>query len=341
MDTPQFPRSQRPQPTTPAPASSLHVQLLAAVLVAARSFYQNGLGNGDTTHWPCLDEFWSWLKKEITAITGYPNHGKSRWILSVMLLKSVFSQWRFVVYVPENEDDFYVEMSQMLVGRTANIKYPDKRMALHELEKAIVWAHEHFTVLVAPDGATPKQLLEQVTRLNEEATAAGQRPYDGLLLDPWNQLVHDFQSREDLYLSEQFSLLKRFAIKENMAVLVTAHPAGQVKDKTGKLLRPDAYSISGGKMWNNKFDNVLAVFRPDFPAPEVELWVHKIKKQGRVGKPGQLDLTYDFRSNRYFPVIGDAQHPLETVSFNAPGQPFQFPASDFDTEAYQPTGRRL
>lgn len=78
---------------------------------------------------------------------------------------------------------------------------------------------------------------------------------------------------------------------------------------------------------------MLAVFRPNFPEPEVELWIHKIKKRGRVGKPGTLSLTYDLKQMRYFPEIGDMQHPLEACQFNAPGTPprlTDFPASDFD-----------
>jgi hypothetical protein len=315
-------------PARPAePAKKLEVQSLEDVLTAARAFYLQGLGNGDTTHWPCLDTYWTWLKKEITAITGYPNHGKSRLIHAVMLLKAAFSGWRFAVYVPENEEDFYVEMAQMLVGRTANIKFPNNRMALEELEKAIVWVHAHFVVITAPEGATHEQFLAEVARLHAI------EPFDGYLGDPWNQLVHDFQSREDLYLSDQFSKAKRFCINHNLAGIYTAHPAGTVKDKNGKLLVPDAYSISGGKMWNNKFDNVMAVFRPAFPDPEVELWIHKIKKRGRVGQPGVLNLTYDLLQSRYFPKLGDTQHPLEQVSFNAPGTPRRdtdFPASEFD-----------
>jgi len=322
----QLVRSVKPT-QVPAVASKLPTQALHNILAAATEFYQTGFGNGETTHWPCLDEFWTWLRKEITAVTGYANQGKSRFIQSVMLLKAALGGWRFCVYVPENEEDFYVEMAEMLVGRTANIKFPAQRMSLQQLTEAIEWVYDHFTVITAPDGATPSQLLDAFVLQH------AQRPYDGILIDPWNQLTHSFQSREDLYLSEQFSILKRFAIRHNMAVVVTAHPAGQIKDKHGKLLVPDAYSISGGKMWANKFDNVLAVFRPNFPEPDVELWIHKIKKRGRVGKPGQLNLTYDIRQARYFPEIGDMQHPLEGVSFNAPGQPkplHDLPPSDFD-----------
>lgn len=326
-----IPRVIRPELPTTTSSTPLAVQTLDEVLATALAFYEQGLGNGETTHWPCLDGYWTWLKKEITAITGYPNHGKSRWIHAVMLLKAAFDGWRFAVYVPENEDDFFVEMAQMLVGRTANLKFAHSRMSLDELTTAIAWLHEHFVVITAPDGATPKQLLAECARLHAD------RPLDGVLFDPWNQLMHDFQAREDLYLSEQFSLLKRFAIKHDLALVVTAHPAGQVKDKAGTLVRPDAYSISGGKMWNNKFDNVLAVFRPDFPAPEVELWIHKIKKRGRVGQPGMLELTYALSSSRYFPRYGARAHPLEALSFHAPGEatarydtPQTLTASTFD-----------
>jgi len=332
LPSPFAPRpAARVLPAKPAVAP-LQVQQLADIMAAAVAFYQHGFGNGETTHWPCLDEFWTWLKKEITIITGNANHGKSRMIHSVMLLKAAFAGWRFAVFVPENEEDFYVEMAQMLVGRTANLKFANSRMSLDELQKAIAWVYEHFVVVTAPEGATPKQLLDEFARLHAE------KPLDGVLIDPWNQLAHDWQSREDIYLSEQFGILKRFAIKHNVALLVTAHPAGQSKDKAGNLVRPDAYSISGGKMWNNKFDNVLAVFRPTFPDPETELWIHKIKKQGRVGQPGMLPLLYERPTFRYFPQVGDGQHPLEKVSFNAPGDPApewnanNLPASTFDAK---------
>jgi twinkle protein len=298
---------------TPAPTTALEVPTLEAVLAEARLFYHEGLGNGETTHWPVLEQNWTWLRKEITAITGYANQGKSRFILQAMLIKAAFSNWRFLVYVPENEEDFYVEMAETLVGQTANLKFKEHRMGWADLEAAVQWLYDHFTVVKAPDGCTPQQLLDHFT------LQAAQRPYDGVLIDPWNQLTHDFQSREDLYLSQQFSVLKRYAIRHNLCVLVTAHPAGQVKSREGKLLVPDAYSISGGKMWANKFDNVLAVFRPAFPDPKVELWIHKIKKQGRVGRPGMLELNFNIKQARYFPEIGDMQHPLEKASFNAPG----------------------
>lgn len=314
----------------PKPEPKLTTLRLISALEAkteALNFYANGKGNGETTHWSCLDEYWTWMKGEITCCTGYPNHGKSRFFHHAMLIKSALKGWKFAVYVPENESDFFVEMAQMLVGQTANITSKTGRMSQQQLTEAIEWLTQYFFVVVAPEGATPKQLLDAFEQIHDVT------PLDGVLIDPWNQLVHSFQSREDIYLSEQYSMLKRFATRLNLALVMTAHPAGSVKDKNGKLICPDAYSISGGRMTNNKFDNVLAVFRANFPEPEVELWIHKIKKQGRVGKPGVLNLTYDRNKFRYSPEIGDATHPLETVSFNAPGATLNvqdLPPSTFD-----------
>lgn len=321
-----------PAPTTKAPATALRVVRAADAKADAIAFYLHGHGNGETTHMTYQDEHWTWLKKEITIITGYPNHGKSWWVLALMLVKAALKGWKFALYVPENEGDVFVGLAQMLVGRTANPKAGNARMSQQQLEAAMDWLNDYFVMVTAPDGCTPKQLLAEFAALHADF------PLDGILIDPWNQLSHDFQSREDLYLSEQFSALKRFAIQQNLAVLVTAHPAGAVMDKNHKLLCPTAYSISGGKMWNNKFDNVLAVFRPSFPEPEVELWIHKIKKQGRVGKPGMLSLTYDRDRFRYECQTSAETHPLEKVSFNAPGQPTpewnaqQLPPSQFDVK---------
>lgn len=310
-----FPRATRPAPPLAVASDALRIVRAADAKEAAVKFYKFGLGNGETTHFAYLDTNWTWMKKEITALTGYPNHGKSWWMFQTMLVKAALSKWKFALYVPENEDDVFIGLAQMLVGRTANPKAGNNRMSLAELEKALDWLHDHFWLITAPEGCTPKQLLAAASELNAEVGL------DGFFADPWNQLNHDFQSREDLYLSEQFSALKRFAIKEKLAVVVSAHPAGTVKNKDGVLQRPDAYSISGGKMWNNKFDNVLAQFRPDFPAPNAELWIHKIKKQGRVGTPGMIELSYDRDTFRYSHRTGHGTHPLESVSLNAPGPP--------------------
>lgn len=227
-------------------------------------------------------------------------------------------------------------MAQMLVGRTANVSAGTDRMTMDELTEGLDWILEHFVVVTAPEGATPKALIDEFVRIDQADRTAGGKGFDGILIDPWNQLSHEFNTREDLYLSEQLSLLRRVAKDRNWSVWVTAHPAGNVKDKNGKLVCPDAYSISGGKMWNNKADNVLAVYRPNFPEPTTELLIHKIKKQGRVGRPGTLTLTYNVPQSRYYPEVGDMEHPLEHVSFNAPGQPRRatdLPPSDFNKES--------
>nr|GFC09567.1 hypothetical protein [Tanacetum cinerariifolium] len=58
--------------------------------------------NGLPTHFPTIAPHWSWLPDEVTLVTGWPGHGKSELMLQLMLTKSVYDNWKWALYVPEN-----------------------------------------------------------------------------------------------------------------------------------------------------------------------------------------------------------------------------------------------
>jgi len=328
-------------PTT-APAKPAQPALnLKSILTAQASreaileHYHHGTGNGETTRFAEVDANWTWKRGELTCVTGYPNHGKSEWMIQMMVIKSHFDGWKWALFCPENfpASDLFTKIIQMYIGASANAKDGPRRMSLDELERGLAFAHEHF-FLLAPDedeDMSPAQVLLYFDHLHK---AHG---LDGVLLDPWNQLDHDDTGgiRADQYLRKWLTKLKRFAQKRQLCFCVTAHPAGDVTDKsTGELRVPKAYNISDGKMWNNKCDNILAVHRPKFPASEVELWVHKIKKWGLVGRAGMVHLDFNTTTYRYFSP-GGSRNPLDKESLPFASvddyNPQQLPASNFDT----------
>jgi len=313
---------------------------LKAILTAQASkaaileHYHHGAGNGETTRFPDIDANWTWKRGELTCVTGYPNHGKSEWMIQMMVIKSAFDGWKWALFCPENfpAEELFTKIIQMYVGASANAKDGDKRMSLEELDRGLAFAHQHFTLL-APDEdeeMSPAQVLLYFDHIHKTTGL------DGVLIDPWNQLDHDDTGgiRSDQYLRKWLTKLKRFAQKRQLCFVYTAHPAGDVTDRqSGELRVPKAYNISDGKMHNNKCDNVLAVHRPKFPASETELWIHKIKKWGLVGRAGMIVLDYNTATSRYFCPTG-GRNPLDKESLpyeSATGwSAQQLPPSDFD-----------
>ena len=341
-----FPRAQRP-PAAPVaepelvlnPASLLTAEASRAAILA---HYHTGTGNGETTHFPDVDKNWTWKRGELTCVTGYPNHGKSEWVIQMMVIKAAFDGWKFALFCPENfpAEELFTKIIQMYIGRSANFKDGHKRMSLEELDRGLAFAHEHF-FLLAPnedEEMSPATVLAYFDHLHK---AHG---IDGVLVDPWNQLDHDDTGgiRSDQYLRKWLTKLKRFAQKRQLCFVYTAHPAGDVTDRaTGELKVPKAYNISDGKMHNNKCDNVLAIHRPKFPASTVDLHIHKIKKWGLVGKAGIVYLDFLPEQFRYYAPAGSPSPlnklPGSTSHASAPAPvPYErlpLPPSQFD----QPT----
>ncbi|MCC3159704.1 hypothetical protein LJ737_20855 [Hymenobacter sp. 15J16-1T3B] len=312
----QEPRPLRTHPATGGPLVLNPLSILTAEQSrkAIYDHYNFGTGNGETTHFPDIDKHWTWKRGELTTVTGYPNHGKSELMIQLMVFKAYFDGWRFCLFVPENmpAELFFVKIIQAYIGASANAKDQDRRMSVQDLERGLVWVNEYFFVVNPQEDElmTPDLLLAYFDFLYESVGL------DGVMLDPWNQLEHQIETggREDLYISKVLTRIKKWALKRKVCFIETAHPAGEVTDRqTGELKVPKAHMISGGKMFNNKSDNVLAVHRPNFPDSATELHVHKIKQWGLVGKPGVVMLDYNPESFRYFAPTG-ARNPLDKVN---------------------------
>ena len=149
---------------------------------------------------------------------------------------------------------------------------------------------------------------------------------DGVLIDPYNQLIHDrLGNRDDLYLEVFLNKIKRFAQNQDIFFLICAHPNKPQKSGTKKVYdEPTAYDLAGGAMWFNKVDNILCLFRPNYFVDAKDTWCtfssQKIKKQKLNGIPGTVNFIYDRFKSRYFELTSEPSggdigfNPLETKS---------------------------
>jgi twinkle protein len=263
--------------------------------------FKKGIQLAPTTRFNEMDDYFRWKKGDITLCTGYGNHGKSFFMLQLMLTKSIWDGWRWAVFSPENypANDFYDDIVEMYAG-----KWLDK-MTEDEYSEACKFISEHIYYVYPQDEHDISSINEKFRHL------VLKKGVDGVLIDPFNQLDHNQKAyqREDQYLSELLKDIKRFALLNNVAYCIVAHPKNPTYNQDKSLPVADMYDIAGGAVWGNKCDQILSYYRPRFHedknSPEVDVYVQKLKRKRTGGKLGHFPLRLNWSIKRYVEDSGN------------------------------------
>ncbi len=260
--------------------------------------YANGRVVGETTHYPELDKIFKWKRKDINLIFGHGNYGKTQMWVHLMLIKSMYDDWRWAIFCPENypATDFFIDVIEMYTNKHIDDRMGNK-MTTDELLDAIKFFTDHF-IYVYPDEAQDLETIHVIFR-----SLILRHGIDGFLIDPWNQLDHIIDSREDLYLSKALKEIKKFAMVNDVSYNIIAHPKGMLPNKEGKLPDIEVWHVAGGPMWNNKSDNIISIERPkwqdDKTSGLTRVKTHKIKRRRTGGSIGECDFDYILRESIY------------------------------------------
>ena len=263
--------------------------------------FRNGIQLAPTTHFREMDEYFRWKKGEINLCTGYGNHGKSFFMLQLMLTKSIHDGWKWAVFSPENypANDFYDDIVEMYVGKWLNL------MSEEEYTEACYFIDRHIFYVYPEDEHDLNSIHEKFRHLILK------KGIDGVLIDPFNQLDHNQKpyQREDLYLMEVFKDIKRFALLNYVSYNIVAHPKNPTYGNDKSLPVVDMYDIAGGAAWGNKMDNIISYYRPNFHNdkndPNVQIYVQKLKRKRTGGKLGDFPLVLMWQEKRYAePILG-------------------------------------
>lgn len=248
--------------------------------------YEKGEGRGLLTGWKTLDPFYTVRQGELTIVTGIPGSGKSEFIDALALNLNVAYGWRFAFCSPENwppklhARKWLEKAFERPFGKNGD---HSRRMAPDEVEAGISMLSDSFFFIMPEEEA-----LTVDTILDKTRVAIKRHGISGLIIDPWNELDHAIATgqREDLYISESLSKIRRFVRLNGIHAWIVAHPKNLRKDDQGCYKPPTMYEISGGAQWRNKADNGLCVHRPNFSVDETEIIIQKIrfKEVGRIGK---------------------------------------------------------
>jgi len=273
--------------------------------------FNNGKKKGLTTGYSVLNNHYTLRTSELDVWTGIPGSGKTMMALQIMLNASVMYGWKWGVFSPENYPigDLFDTLAEMYIGNTSDLDVGD-RMNIHDYETAINFLHEHFFAIYPEDDFSLDNILSKFKHL------VMRYGIKGCLLDPFNQLDHNFKGKDETtYIGECLTKIRRFEQVNDLKFIIIAHPRKMDRDERGGYKQPTAYDISGSQNWFNKADNVICIHRNDsmdISNTSVKFTVQKVKFQKLVGVPGEEELKYDRRSGRYLDFSNSC--PLDAIS---------------------------
>ena len=283
--------------------------------------FKSGIVLAPTTRFKDLDNFFRWKKGDITLCTGYGNHGKSFFMLQLMLVKSIWDGWKWAVFSPENypAHDFFDDLVEMYVGKWL------ADMNENEYSDACKFIDTHFFYVYPEHEHDINSIHEKFRYL------VMKKGVDGVMIDPFNQLDHKQKAyqREDQYLSDVLKDIKRFALLNNVCYCIIAHPKNPSYNIDKSLPVVDMYDISGGAAWGNKCDQILSYYRPNFHnnknSPEVQIHVQKLKRKRTGGQLGSVDMTLLWTKKRYTEILSQDTPCDPFLAKNGKTQQLYFP----------------
>ena len=255
--------------------------------------------SGASTGWSSLDEFMTIAPRQLSVVTGIPNHGKSEFLDALLVGLAKRNGWHVAMCSFENQPPQHMtKLAEKYLGLPFR-DGPTRRMTQADAKTALDWLDEHFFFIRADDDAPAT-----VDWILERARAAVLRyGSNALVVDPYNEIEHRRPPNvtETEFISQMLGKMKRFAQNHEVHVFIVAHPAKPVRDG-GKISVPTLYDIAGSANWANKADLGWTVHRPDFEAAAVEIHVHKVRDKW-IGKPGGVTLHYDRVTGRYSDAV--------------------------------------
>jgi twinkle protein len=261
-----------------------------------KDYYLNGMPKGDSADLGDFDQYLTFAGGQMTVMTGAPGSGKSEFVdyIATQLAKK---GWKFGVCSFENEPPYHVtKIMEKYIGLAFDFrKNPLHRMTSTQFDEAMGFVDASFRfVNISQLDVTIQGIL---SKMRELVLSTGIK---GLIIDPWNYIEHKMPpgSTETQYISEALSLIKEFAIKNQVHVFIVAHPKKLQKDPVTKQY-PAAtlYDIAGSAHFFNKADNGISIHR-DFQKGIVTVYIQKVRFSW-MGQCGFTSYTYDTFTHQY------------------------------------------
>lgn len=263
-----------------------------------RELYDKGIGRGESTGYPTIDEIYTIVPGQITIVTGIPSSGKSEFIDQVMVNLAQEKSWKFGVCSFENEPRLHIAKLMSKRVKRPFFEGYHKRMDPTEYDAAFDFINDHFTFVHQDDGS----LADLDSILDRLRVAVLRHGIRGAVIDPYNFISRGRNDKSETeWISDMLTKVKAFAMGHGIHIWFVAHPTKLQKNLDGRIPPPGGYDISGSAAWFAKADCGVTVHREkeDPHVSEIHIWKCRFSW---VGKQGQANLVYDVGTTCYTEV---------------------------------------
>jgi twinkle protein len=247
------------------------------------SIAKQAFGSG----WPELDEIFKMYLGQFVVVTGIAGHGKSTFMLNVILKLALERGVGSFLYVPENEGHIKEKLRKIWTGSESAFQHFCRAQCT--IQSAV--AHQQYE---------PAHTIDWV--LGRAEWAVAHRGVEIVLIDPWNELDRAREKNEMMtdYIGRCLMLIKDFCRTMNAIVVIVAHPTKAIAANGGRVV--SLADIEGSMNWFNKCDNGLIIVR-ESGQNACKVISAKVREIG-AGKLGTCHFTVDPATGCYTPQYG-------------------------------------
>ena len=261
--------------------------------------YEHGLPKGINIGLPNIDAIMRIQRGRLYIVTGTPGSGKSQFLDNIAVLMNVNHGWRFSVFSPEM-------MPLSLHGTMLVSKYIGKAFSKEEISRAQyekardrIKSVFHF---IEPEDYELDDILS-IAKYQVRKYGC-----DALILDPWNDLMHQgngISKTDDI--NDALLRILNFAHRQDVTVFVMAHPTKQERKKDGTFPKTTLNDISGGAHFRNRADFGFVIIRHKHDDPDNATgmdyteFVMEKSRFGNIASLGTAYLRYQAGSGRFHP----------------------------------------
>ena len=269
------------------------------------ALYEHGWQQGQTIGHPNFDALCSFETKRLCIVTGIPGSGKSEFIDEIAERLNVRYGWKFAYFSPENAPLAY--HASKLIEKYTGKRFSKSSLSGVEYKRVKEHIESNFFFISPTDSFKVDNILEKAKSL------VRRKGIKALVIDPYNRLESEQGTRsETQYISELLDKLTNFAQRNDLLVILMAHPTKQPRNKDGIIEAPTLYDISGSANFFNKADFGIVVHR-NRQANNVEVHVQKVKFR-HLGTCGTAYFHYNLNNGRYVPYVKDVLPEWDNAS---------------------------
>ena len=268
-------------------------------------FFDNGEKAGFKIGLDSFDNVFSTYTGQFVVVTGLPRSGKSDFVDQMTIGYAMKYGWRTAYCSVENKPSKHHK--RKLFKKIAG--YEPKTRAEFCNSKAMMcrsFLNDHFYFIDKPDRYELKEVLSKAEELVKR------KGIKCLVLDPFNKITLKDTNRNDtnIYTGDWINEVDTFCRKNDVFVIVVAHPVKVQKDKDGERMMPDFYDIKGGGEWFDMSYHGLCVHR-NWKNNTVKIKVMKVKFDNLGENEAEVNFVWNINNGRFTETIGASSDPLQ------------------------------